>query len=643
MLYPITKLVQRIITPNAPDKKEIPIFNSPSECIHKILESRDIINADNSFNKDEYLENIYSLNKLLHFESIKDIVIASKIISNALLLNDKIVIVGDYDCDGATATALCFDSLCAMGADRQNLKFIVPDRFNFGYGLSLELLKYIIESFSPKLIITVDSGSSNIEAILYAKKIGIKVVVTDHHQVDEGFISPADAFVNPRRYDCNFESKNIAGVGVIFYVILALRNYLKRDFINDIQAIYTDTDTDILTRANYISSQASKINMASYLDLVAIGTVADLVYLDSNNQILVQQGLARIRKSKDILNSKNDQNNRKGVLSIIESLNMTIENTQASDISFKIAPKLNSAGRLDDMTISILCLLSKSMDESRQYYKELFSLNSERQAIEVDLFEEAMELSYKLLSSYGHTALSPKKYSLVLYNKDWHQGLIGIIAGKLKEIYAIPVFVFTDDKDGLIKGSARGIEGMNIRDIVFEISLKIPNTIQKFGGHAMAAGLSIKKDDIDLFSETIENLINSKIKYLKDIGVPIAQKIINYDFPLPLKKEFFEIDFIKKLLLNYPWGVGIPKPSFRNKFCVAYSKVLKDKFLKFSLKINKALYIEAVWFSIPYDKLNYFNQSVGRYIDIVYELSINSYNGINYPQLVIIHAEMALE
>jgi single-stranded-DNA-specific exonuclease len=389
----------------------------------------------------------------LHKPNFKGLQDAVSILADAVVAGAKIIIIGDFDADGATSSALAVLALRAMGAT--NVDFLVPNRFEYGYGLTPEIVA-VAAAQQPDVIVTVDNGISSIEGVKAARDLGIAVVVTDHHLAG-GELPDADAIVNPNQPGCEFPSKNLAGVGVIFYVMNALRGELRN-------------------MGWFAESGIAEPNMASFLDLVALGTVADVVPLDYNNRILVSQGLQRIRAGFA----------RPGIKAVLEVAGKPLHKLVASDFGFSLGPRLNAAGRLDDMSLGIQCLLCESDHLAREMAMQMDELNRDRKAIETGMQHEAMTMLQRVLAA-DETSLP---WGVCLFDETWHQGVIGILASRIKDKYHRPTIVFADAGDGQIKGSARSIAGFHIRDGLDAIAKRHPHLLQKFGGHAMAAGMT---------------------------------------------------------------------------------------------------------------------------------------------------------
>lgn len=499
----------------------------------------------------------------------------ASLLADAILQKKRILIVGDYDADGATATSVAMRGLQAMGAQ---VDFLVPNRFEYGYGLTPEIVALAAQQ-QPDVILTVDNGIASIEGVAAAKQLGLQVLITDHHLPAEQ-TPVADCIVNPNQRGCDFPSKHLAGVGVMFYVLIALRAELKQ--------------------RGMLAEGA--VHLASLLDLVALGTVADLVRLDSNNRILVAQGLKRIRQGHAC----------PGIMAILKLAGREPSQVNAQDLGFYLGPRLNAAGRLDDMTIGIRCLLAETHEEAMQYARQLHALNAERKQIEAEMQWDAM--------ADLHTDFQASQYTISVYQPDWHQGVIGILASRIKERYHRPVIAFADAGDGLIKGSGRSIPGLHLRDALDLVTKQSPDLIVKFGGHAMAAGLSIRMQDFARFQQAFEQVVQ------RLISVETLQEVLEMDGPLNVQEMTLST---AELLANEVWGQGFPQPLFYDRFEVLQQRVLAEKHLKVRLK-KQGQQFEAIYFQHA--------ELLPAEVDIVYALQANEFNGARSLQLQIQHA-----
>lgn len=529
------------------------------------------------------------LEQLEPFHLLSNIDTAVSLIVNAIVKKEHIIIIGDFDADGATSTAVAVKSLQLFGATM--VSYLVPNRFKYGYGLSPEIVE-TASTYSPDLLITVDNGISSFEGVKKAQELGISVIITDHHLPPDQ-LPEAQAIVNPNLPGDQFPSKNLAGVGVIFYVLMAVRAKLRE--LNW-----------------FCEQQIAEPNMASFLDLVALGTVADVVPLDKNNRILVHQGLQRIRFGKV----------RPGIQALLEVAGRSSANLLASDLGFAVAPRLNAAGRLVDMKLGIECLLAEDYAQAVDYASQLNSLNQERQQLEVDMKEEALQnLATLQLEQNLPTGLC-------LYNEDWHQGIIGILAARLKELLHRPVIVFAPHTASELKGSGRSIPGLHLRDLLDAIATQYPGLIMRFGGHAMAAGLSLEKDHLEKFSDIFDKEVRRHLCEEDLMG------IIQSDGELTSSNITMSI--AELLREAGPWGQGFPEPLFDGRFEIISHRLLKEKHLKFQLRSpDQGCVVDAIAFNIDPQKVS----SLTRSIHAAYRLDINEYRGNRRVQLMIEHFE----
>ena len=531
----------------------------------------------------------YQLKKLLPYHQLKGIDTAVTLLVQALEAQANILIVGDFDCDGATSTSLALLALGAMGA--KNVSYLVPNRFDFGYGLSTALVDYA-KAIEPDLIVTVDNGIASHEGVARAHELGIKVVVTDHHLAAET-LPDADAIVNPNQPGCEFPFKSTAGVGVIFYVMSALRRQLQTQGWFDQQGIKAP-------------------NMAQYLDLVALGTVADLVPMEHNNRILVAQGVARIRAGKA----------RPGILALLAVAKRQHYNLQATDLGFSIGPRLNAAGRLEDMSLGIECLLSDDEHIAAQLAQELDELNAQRRHIEADMQQQAGNILTRLESSQDQEL--PK--CVCLFHPDWHQGVVGIVASRIKEKWHRPALVFAMGDADTLKGSCRSIAGFHLRDALAAVDAHNPGLIIKFGGHAMAAGLSIKTDNFEAFKEALDTYAQ---EHLPD---SLLAKEWRSDGQLSAQ----ELQLNQAFLLQQagPWGQGFEEPTFHGRFVLVQQRIVGEKHLKLVLAdLQTGELVDAIYFNIDLAVW----PSTCEQADLVYRLDINEFRGRQSLQLMVQH------
>ncbi len=512
----------------------------------------------------------------------------------ARLNQEHVLIVGDYDCDGATSTALAVLGLRAMGFT--HVEFLVPNRFEYGYGLSPAIVDVAAKS-KPKLILTVDNGVASVDGVERANEQGIDVVITDHH-LPPAVLPRATALVNPNIPGATFPSGNLAGVGVCFYVLLALRAKLTSEGL-----------------------VGNEVKLADYLDLVAIGTVADVVPLDRINRILVEQGLRRIRRGYT----------RPGVLALLSRAGKVADRITSTDIGYAIGPRLNAAGRLDDMTRGVDCLLCESDSEALMLATELDTLNKQRRSIEQSMRKEAEAV---LASDEILNAGSDVSFGLVLFKEQWHQGVIGIVAGRLKEQLNKPVVVFAADGDQLIKGSARSIPGVHIRDVLDTVATHNPDLITKFGGHAMAAGLTLDRSRFSEFSEAF----NREVKRVLEGELPNRELVSDG----ALSDAERTMENASALQDISPWGQDFPVPLFDDNFLIEHARVVGKNHLK--LKLRSVESDDNPSYGAVYDAIA-FNQpdsfALGDLVHVAYSLSVNHYRGNQSLQLEVAHMQIS--
>jgi len=520
---------------------------------------------------------------------------AVALLQKALAQEWRIMIVADFDADGATSCALAVRALRALGA--RDVRYLVPNRFEYGYGLTPEIVAVAAQQ-APALIITVDNGVSSIEGVAAAQRAGIRVLVTDHHLAG-ATLPAADAIVNPNLPGDAFPSKNLAGVGVIFYVMLALRARLREI-------------------GWFTARGITEPNLAVLLDLVALGTVADVVPLDHNNRILVEQGLRRIRAGQCC----------PGILALLEAGGRAPERLAASDLGFAVAPRLNAAGRLEDMARGIECLLSDELSTARQMAQRLDELNRERRSIEADMQEQALA-AIAQLSLSDDSALPT---GLCLYDDNWHQGVIGILAGRIKDRLHRPVIAFAPAGDGELKGSARSVPGFHIRDALDAVATRHPGLISKFGGHAMAAGLSLRREHFEAFGAAFAAEVG---RHLNDDDL---HAVIHSDGELAA--EELSLENAELLRASGPWGQGFPEPVFHGEFEVLSRRVVGERHLKFTVRRGRA--------SRPLDAIAFNAVESGvpedcKRLLLAYRLDVNEYRGLRTAQLVVEHLESVRE
>lgn len=543
------------------------------EKIHPVMAHLYALRGVRNFN------DINLLQRLESYHDMKGVKEAAKMLSNAILKKEKICVVADYDVDGATACVVAMRGIKMFGG---NIDYVVPDRFIHGYGLQPSVVDEAIKRKNPDIILTVDNGISSHEGVDYAHKKGLKVLITDHHlpPLKDGVVvlPDADCIVNPNQPGCEFKSKSLAGCGVMMYVLVALRQHM--------------IDLEV-----YNSKTAPNVN--SLLDLVAIGTIADVVKLDTNNRILVKLGLDLIRKDKT----------REGVKALISVAKRNMAQLSTSDIGFALGPRINAAGRLEDMTIGINCLLTDNKLTAEKAANALNEINQNRRVIEGDMKDIALNLP----------SLSDSNFSKVAYDKTFHEGVIGIVASRIKDMFYRPTIVFANaQEEGLIKGSGRSIKEINLRDALDYIYKKDKDLIIKFGGHAMAAGLTIEKKNLEKFSEFFDEAVEyftegRELENIKEIDIDLAGNKINLNTAEQIRDEI--------------WGQGFPQPLFVGKFKIISQKILKGGHLKLSLEKDGLIY-EGIWFftDMPIEEEN---------INFVYSLGINEFMNNKTVQIMI--------
>ncbi|MDD5241422.1 MAG: single-stranded-DNA-specific exonuclease RecJ [Sulfuricella sp.] len=564
----------------------------------------------------------HELNTLLPIPKMKNAEEMARRLADAIQTGKRLLIVADYDSDGATACVVGIRALRELGA---RVDYLVPNRFEYGYGLTPEIVQLAANPFlqpeegrsppdqskcpsrlpplplgegwgegfssgerievrgnnQPDILITVDNGISSVAGVEEAQRLGMEVLVTDHHLPGES-LPDAACIVNPSQPGCEFPSKNLAGVGVIFYVMLALRAELRK-------------------RGAFNGKEEP--NFGKLLDLVALGTVADVVKLDDNNRILVHQGLKRIRAGRACA----------GINALLKVAGRKPEKASTYDLGFVVGPRLNAAGRLDDMALGIECLLADNEEHAFAMAQQLDALNRERREIEADMQEQALAALEKIEVQ--------ENYALSIYNADWHQGVIGILASRLKDKYHRPVIVFANSSNGELKGSGRSIRGLHLRDALDLVAKRHPSLLQKFGGHAFAAGLTIQEHHFGEFSAAFEEVARSLL------APADLDRIIECDGQLEAQEMNLELT---KMLAQQVWGQGFPQPAFQGEFSIENQRVVGEKHLK--LKLGKAGKIfDSILFS--------HSEPLPEQINAVYRLDINEYQGAQTLQLVIEHWE----
>ncbi len=551
---------------------------------------------------NDQAELVFELKNLHPISSLKGINTATDLLVDAIKQKQRLLIIGDFDADGATSTAVAVRALKMMGPE--NVDYLVPNRFEFGYGLTPEIVLEA-QKFSPDVIITVDNGISSIKGVEQTKVLGYKVIITDHH-LPVKKLPDADAIINPNQHGDEFPSKNLAGVGVIFYLMLSLKSSLHQQ--------------------NYfVDNKLPQPNLTELLDLVALGTVADVVPLDQNNRILVEQGLRRMRGGKAC----------EGIQALFRIGKRNIRNAVSTDLGFACGPRLNAAGRMDDMSLGIECLLSNDSQQAMDLASALDDLNIERRAKEDSMKAEALVLLEQLDDEKLSGELPPV---ICLYKKTWHQGVIGILAARVRERYNRPTIIFaladtfsnTDNDSAAqeIKGSARSISTIHIRDVFDEVATKHPHILNKFGGHAMAAGLSLETSKLDEFTQAICDVVQSHA------NEETFQEIHYSDGEL--QANDFELHSADELRYAAPWGQHFPAPVFDNRFTIVNKRLLKEKHYKLVLRPNNvknniARTVDAIAFNI--DKENWPEE--GGEVHLLYRLEVNEFRNACSLQLMV--------
>ncbi|MGF1771914.1 single-stranded-DNA-specific exonuclease RecJ [Vibrio wakamikoensis] len=535
--------------------------------------------------------------KGLHsYQQLAGIDPAVELLFEAIEQQKRIIVVGDFDADGATSSALSVLALRMLGS--RNVDYLVPNRFEDGYGLSPEVVDQAIE-IGAEVIMTVDNGVSSISGVQYAKDNNIKVLVTDHH-LPGSELPNVDAMVNPNLNECGFPSKALAGVGVAFYLMMALCVYMRK--------------------RNWFAEQGmAEPKLMELIDLVALGTVADVVPLDENNRILVHQGLQRIRAGKA----------RPGIQALIEIAKRDARKLVASDFGFALGPRINAAGRLDDMSFGVELLMSDNLHAARRMASELDGLNQTRKDIEEGMKQEALAFCERLQIS--DKAALP--YGLALFQRDWHQGVIGILASRIKDKFHRPVIAFADGGEGTIKGSCRSIQGLHMRDALDRIDTQNPGLILKFGGHAMAAGLTIMEKDFERFSKLFDEVVR------EELGDTALKGIILSDGELT--PEEFSMHTAEQIRAGGPWGQAFPDPVFDGEFKVLHQKLVGEKHLKLMVEpmhkgFGTNIMLDAIAFNV--DLRRWPDASV-KTVTLAYKLDINDFRGNQSLQLMVDHIE----
>lgn len=528
-----------------------------------------------------------SVKGMLPWQQLSGIDNAVEILYNAFREGTRIIVVGDFDADGATSTALSVLGMRALGCD--NISYLVPNRFEDGYGLSPEVVDQA-KARGAQLIVTVDNGISSHAGVAHAKTLRIPVIVTDHHLPGDT-LPDAEAIINPNLRDCEFPSKSLAGVGVAFYLMLALRTFLR--------------DKGWFDERNIVPP-----NLAELLDLVALGTVADVVPLDANNRILTWQGLSRIRAGKC----------RPGIKALLEISNRDPQQLAASDLGFALGPRLNAAGRLDDMSVGVALLLCDNLGEARVLASELDALNQTRKEIEQGMQAEALILCEKLERS---SETLPG--GLAMYHPEWHQGVVGILASRIKERFHRPVIAFAPAGDGTLKGSGRSIQGLHMRDALERLDTLYPDLMIKFGGHAMAAGLSLEEHKFEQFQQRFGELVTEWL------DPALLQGEVISDGPLSAAEMSMEV---AQLLRDAgPWGQMFPEPLFDGRFRLLQQRLVGERHLKVMVEpVGGGPLLDGIAFNI--DTTCWPDNGV-REVELAYKLDINEFRGNRSLQIII--------
>lgn len=528
------------------------------------------------------------LSDMLHPGRLGSIDAAAAILADAVTGGQRILIVGDFDADGATGTALAVLSLCAMGC--RKVDFRVPNRFEFGYGLTVPLVETLAAA-PPDLLVTVDSGISCIGGVERARQLGCRVIVTDHHLPGE-VVPMADAIVNPNCTGDPFPSKAMAGVGVVFYLLSVLRRVLRE--------------------RGWFGKSRPEPNLAQFLDLVALGTVSDLVPLDHNNRVLVRQGLERIRRGLA----------RPGLMALLRLGKRDYRFASASDLGFAAGPRLNAAGRLEDMSTGIRCLLSDDPVEAQELALQLDELNQQRRGMQKQMQQEAMGKVEELVQSLRQENLPA---ALCLFDESWHQGIVGLVASRVKDIVHRPVFAFAPESEGagLLKGSARSVKGLHIRDVLAYLDARHPGVMQAFGGHAMAAGLTLDSAQYAAFVEALPDAVNAVLG-----GVELSAEILTDG---GLQASDVSLDFARSLEELAPWGQRFPEPVFDGLFRVIDSRVLGGSHLKMIVQpVDGSEPVDAIAFNrLPEDLPG------SGAVRLLYRLTVNRWRGNESCQLIV--------
>jgi single-stranded-DNA-specific exonuclease len=525
---------------------------------------------------------------LLPFHDLKGIEPAADLLADRLRAGAPILVVGDYDADGATGSALAVLGLRALGA--AEVSYLVPSRFAYGYGLSPPVVDAAL-ALDPGLIVTVDNGIASLEGVERANALGIPVLVTDHHLAGET-LPAAAGIVNPNQPGCTFPSKHLAGVGVVFYLLAALRARLRG--------------------RGWFRAGRTEPNLAALLDLVALGTVADVVTLDRNNRILVEQGLARIRAGRG----------RPGIRALLQVAGRDPGQAVASDLGFFAGPRLNAAGRLEEMSVGVECLLADDPVRALELATQLDALNRQRREIEAQMRDQAEYLVERL--TFGGDALPP---ALCLFGRGWHQGVSGIVASRVRERWHRPVVAFAEAGEGLLRGSARSVDGLNIRDAIDRVDRRHPGLILRFGGHAMAAGLSLRPGSLAAFRTAFAEAVR------EELGEGASVREIRSDGELPV--GLLNLETAEALRLGGPWGKGFPEPLFDGDFEVSSVRLVGERHLRLRVRPGRGPVLDAIGFN----HAERMRAAESGSVRLAYRLDVNEYLGRRTPQLVLEHLQ----
>jgi single-stranded-DNA-specific exonuclease len=555
-----------------------------------------------------------ALAKLLPPTALKGATEAAVLLADAIAAGDRICVVADYDCDGATACAVALRGLAMLGAAPETLHYVVPDRAVHGYGLTPTIVDLAVQLHQPQLLLTVDNGIASLAGVAHAKALGLKMLVTDHHLPalvdDEVQLPAADVIVNPSQPGCGFPSKALAGVGVMFYVLLALRAELRQRGHFDAKASPGRSQDDLpapgggMAHGGVPGGPAPQPKLDGLLDLVALGTVADVVKLDGNNRRLVAQGLRRIRAGRM----------QPGVAALFTAASRQPARASAFDFGFALGPRINAAGRLSDMTLGIECLLTDSPQRATELASQLDAINRERREVEAGMREQAEALLDTLMPE------GEAPPAVLLFDPDFHEGVVGIVAGRMKDRLHRPTFVFAVGADGLLKGSGRSIPGFHLRDALDLVTKRHPGVLKKFGGHAMAAGCTLAEEDFDTFDAALQQVA---AEWLQPEALT---RTVATDGPLPV--EYFNPETVAKLDAVV-WGQGFEAPVFCDLVDVVQQRLVGEKHLKLRVRHGgpQGTLRDAIWFGHA--------EPVAERLRLAYRLSLDEFQGQQRVQMVV--------